>query len=135
MTDNLTPLIERVEAASGRDQFAILMDAWQAVHGTKAEARGMKLPEFQRWRDALAPFERLMEAGAFLDAAMTLVPNDPCIGWEVSDGAGGPTARIWHVGIDRADDWEIGASPLATPALALVAASLRALQHQETGHG
>ena len=118
---NLLTLAERCEAAEAGDQYDLLLEAHLLVRGLN--------------RYVEPGFKSLLNAGAYLDAAMTLVPNDPCIGWEVSDGAGGPTARIWHVGIDRADDWEIGASPLATPALALVAASLRALQHQETGHG
>ena len=74
--------------------------------------------EYKAWAEADKRFRAYMDAGAFLDAAMTLVPE----GWSVGQ---------WSV-IGKPDSCQVfrGAEEVlvsaATPALALCAAALRA---------
>jgi hypothetical protein len=109
MTDT-TKLAERIEALEG-DERIWFIRAYEAVHGTECI-------DPKAWRR----FEDLVNAGAFLDAAMTLVPE----GWEY-------TIRKRHVElrhpVQRAFDAEATG---ATPALALCAAAIRA---QEAHNG
>jgi hypothetical protein len=74
---------------------------------------------------------------ASLDAAMSLVPEGLGIGWRMTDGAGGPAAEIWDIDLDSVTErYHVAANPTATPALALTAASLRAIAaNQENGVG
>ena len=104
-------LSDRVEALVGPNA-AIFEEAFWAVNPNYADIRG---------------FRELLDAGAFLDAAMSLVA--------ASDGTVG---ELWKVGAwddngvyaphIRATAWVYGAPRVyaATPALALCAAALRA---------
>jgi hypothetical protein len=96
---NLTPLIERVEAASGPDrEIDVLIMRWVENIG--------------------GPAEKPLPYTGSIDAAMTLVGDD-CFRVERH-----PMYGVYaFVGDDDAY--------AATPALALVAAALRALQHQK----
>lgn len=77
---------------------------------------------------------------ASIDAAMTLVPEGDGIGFQVGHGAGmQANAGVWAVSTNSADlldkdfpcpMWQASSSA-ATPALALCAATLRAIASQE----
>jgi|TARA_R100000501_G_C2620038_1_gene113312 hypothetical protein len=113
MTDT-TKLAERIEALEG-DERIWFIRAYEAVHGTECI-------DPKAWRR----FEDLVNAGAFLDAAMTLVPE----GWNwlvgTDAGVGFQSALLRH-----GEEAPIEAIA-ATPALALCAAAIRA---QEAHNG
>ena len=120
----LLALAERVEAATATEQREMLEAAFVAVHGPKPERVHGGSPEWIAWLDMHNPFFALLQAGGFLDAAMSLVPS----GWRwhsyywprkdkpklMSLVTDMPHAGIVH-------------GKAATPALALTAASLRAI--------
>lgn len=115
MTDKLLlDLAERCEKATEEQQRALLLEAFDAVFLDDPEARFLR-------------FRRLVDAGAYLDAAMTLVPDgyDWIIG-RTNDGLTIPA----EVG-GRGDEYMRFGN---TPALALCAAALRARsQDEQTG--
>lgn len=96
----LNALAERVKAATGPDQFRVITEAGMAVWGWHD-------PRFKR-------LLRLCEEGAFLDAAMTLVPEGSRVILNIAED-GITTAIV--AGTQGVAD---------TPALALTAACLRA---------
>ena len=100
--ETLLALADRAEKATG-SSFELFAEAFEAIHGGRA---------------ALGPiwsqFCSLLDAEAWLDAAMSLVPEGDL-----------------HLEIKRGKVWAFVGSPIraataATPALALCAASLRA---------
>lgn len=104
-------LIARVEAAEG-PSFSLFAEAFEAMHGGRS-ALGRKWSEFCA----------LIEAEAWLDAAMTLVP----VGFHASINIG----RVNIVVLTGESDDPMSAPPdyeatAATPALALCAAALKA---------
>ena len=77
MTDHTTilALASRVEAATGAEQREMLEAAFVAVHGPKPERVHGGSPELLAWLALHNPFFALLQAGGFLDAAMSLVPS------------------------------------------------------------
>ena len=117
----LLALAERVEAATSTEQREMLEAAFVAIHGPKPERVHGGSPEWLAWLDLHNPFFALLQAGGFLDAAMSLVPSR-CFGAKVSshtDCTGGATC--WD---SRGYPYSVN---VATPALALTAAACRAI--------
>jgi len=124
MTDT-TKLAERIEALE-RDERIWFIRAYEAVHGTECI-------DPKAWRR----FEDLVNAGAFLDAAMTLVPSQPYPEirpgqwwWMVEAREGYCDAHVAYENHDAGIPEFSGEA--ATPALALCAAAIRA---QEAHNG
>jgi hypothetical protein len=133
----LRELAERCEAATAGYQRRLLSEAYREIFG------GPECITIDRWPGYQSPrwdaFHKKLEAEAFLDAAMTLVPE----GWaltllETTDGdrrdhTGDPLAN-WQAAliehkntgyrVDQRGCWRQGLA--ATAALALCAAALRA---------
>lgn len=114
-------LIQRVEAAEEAVQAPWLKRAidaaWKARWITDAV-----------WRRA----DELLQAGAYLDAAVSLVPSG--CEWQVhsANAFGGAMAGLFLNG-RRNGERAHWARDCATPALALTAAALRALLEMERG--
>lgn len=114
MPDNLLKLAERAEQATADGQAAVLREAFEAIHGPKPSRVHGGSPELTIWLSLFNPFFYMLEAKAFESAALTLVPKG--VGWALFDGK---TVLTPDKGAQFFGD-------AATPALALVAASLRA---------
>lgn len=115
MTD-LIALAGRVEEATGPDR-RLLINAYEAIHGTTSI-------DYARW----GRFEALVNVGAYLDAAMTLIPEGcaPMQDWlhYTNDSAG---VIAYEYDVQRTTDgYSLGHGEARTPALALTAACLRA---------
>lgn len=108
---HLLDLAARVEAAGEDEQRELLCDAYEAL----AKCRAVSF-------EIAARFMRCIDAEAYLDAAIMLVPS----GWRWSVGGAG------YAGVEPPSDDPIEPEPTtterlgATPALALAAAALRA---------
>lgn len=63
-------LIARIEAAGEGEQRALLVEAWEAVNGDLWLADGT-------WREGWVPFLAMLDASAFVDAAMMLMKSRP----------------------------------------------------------
>lgn len=119
MKEELLALAERVEKADAGEHHALLIAAFEAVNGPRHYA---PRPGITRWRDGWFEFEKLLKAGGYLDAAMSLVVNkDGCGFLALGDG------------FKAFDGIHVGSA--ATPALALTAACLKALASAEVAHG
>lgn len=120
MTQALFELAERVEAATGDETRLLLIEAAEAT--LLAQGHDPDTEEAMGWLDR---FEALIDAGAFLDAAMMLVPE----GWRF---AGSETVRgdfYAHLITREMDNEGAKAHAEATARtfpLALVSAALRA---------
>lgn len=117
MTD-LTDLIERVEAAEGPCR-EIDCRVWCAVGGNSFghfEVARAVVPDLNQW---LAP-----RYTASLDAAMTLIGDDHF--WRVGHDGEGEDPSLFRADIGEPVSIGFVRAVAATPALALVAASLRA---------
>lgn len=131
MTD-LASLAARCEAADG-GEAAILYKAWNMIARTDATFRRFACTAIDATGTTQAGrFAALVDAGAYLDAAMTLVPE-----WyrlQLSDWddetlrTHGPWQAILTPPGRRCDfsEWMPRCDHAATPALALCAAALRA---------
>ena len=121
----LLALAERVEAATSTEQREMLEAAFVAIHGPKPERVHGGSPEWLAWLDLHNPFFALLQAGGFLDAAMSLVPSGDA--WTVGQNV---HHRHWVASINYLDNGEPksrdGSNCASTPALALTAACLRA---------
>lgn len=100
----MTNLATRAEQAAPEDARALLVEAFALVHGRHPSSLVL----------SHRAFIRKLDAEAYLDAAMMLIPEG--IKWSVSTfGARGGTAQI-----------DNRCRTAATPALALLAAIIRA---------
>jgi hypothetical protein len=113
---DLAALIARVEAATAEEQSSILMDVGRALANappanTTLEAWGRRWAQFRNW----------VHDKAFLDAAMTLVPEGHRWGAGNTLATDRFGAACW-----ANDEGPISRATCVTPALALVAAALRA---------
>lgn len=122
----LLELAERCEAATELQTRALLIDAGEAVliaNGCDVDIEGTT-----GWLDH---FEALIGAGAYLDAAMQLVPE----GWRLFDMCETVVEcdQPWYVRLRERPATDLlpdsAHSDGATPALALCAAALRAIAH------
>ena len=116
----LLALAERVEAATATEQREMLEAAFVAVHGPKPERVHGGSPELLAWLALHNPFFALLQAGGFLDAAMSLVPSGHT--FDMVSHLDVATVRIF----DRTGP-VTDCRAAATPALALTAAALRAI--------
>lgn len=124
--DELLALAERVEKAVGAETGRFLTKAFYRINGSTFDARNMTESDLREWMDKERRFFRLLEVGAYLDAALTLVPER----WTYSayQGPSGQphkwALRTIRDGDQRYTEVEAKAH---TPALALTTAALRAL--------
>jgi hypothetical protein len=123
--DTLLVLAQRCEAADASEQRELLIEAFLAALGPAKTMR--RVTGSWAWHPKWFAFTKMLDAEAYESAAMTLLPEAEGVGWRMTDGAGGPTAEVWCFDYDTGRElYHVGANPTATPALALVAASLRA---------
>lgn len=124
-------LIERIEAATSNDP-ELFWEAFRAVHGEKPERVHGGSKELDDYLAKSNPFFFMLKAGAFIDAAMTLVPT--YWNWSLTHSAwereidqrSGPPEYSAHL-LYRGRRARKVLSEAATPALALCAAALKAL--------
>lgn len=121
-------LAERVEAATGNGR-KLFEDVFRAVFPKPqriwiTDNTGDWTPEYGAWQRKQNIFYGLTELGGFLDAAMMLVPDLGNKSWVMVQSliSGG-----WQAAVGLNADEAIA----ATPALALTAASLRAIAKGE----
>jgi hypothetical protein len=120
--EEIIALAERCEKATGekRETLTIFEDAFALCFPKPsriwvADNNGPWTPEYSRHHERGWAFSEMLEANAFLDAAMTLVPE----GWGYSIC---PTSAL----LTRSTSDHGVMARAATPALALTAAALRA---------
>jgi hypothetical protein len=134
----LLALAARVEAASADDE-ELFRDVFRTVFPKPervwvTDNNGRWTPEYAAWSNLQDIFYEFVEVGAFLDAAMTLVPEGAggdllhVIPERLFDGKGYATLADTLTG----QQWRANA---ATPALALTAACLRARAQQDGREG
>jgi hypothetical protein len=117
-------LAERVEAATADDQGILLREAFEAIYGPKPSRVHGGSKALTAWLGRFNPFFAMLACGAFLDAAMTLVPE----GWE-------PLIDYTQrnpVIVELYGNGPITRGAAVSGALALCAAALRAIASQET---
>lgn len=134
----LLKLAERCESATGPDR-EMFEDIWREVFPKPeriwvTDNAGDWTPEYAAWQERQHRFYDLLDAGAFLDAAMRLVPE----GWNwMAGNRDQPIARAYvnngqlqfvGIGTRRNTESRWFEVVAATPALALCAAALRARQ-------
>ncbi len=130
-SDDLQRLVERIEAATG-DEPELFWEAFAAVHGPKPERVHGGSKELDDYLAKSNPFFYMLKARAFLNAAMTLVPDD-WTAWELRSHSArtrfsADLSRLTEC--DATDeDWAVGRG--TTPANAIAAAALRARITQE----
>ena len=119
----LLALAERVEAATATEQREMLEAAFVAIHGPKPERVHGGSPEWLAWLDLHNPFFALLQAGGFLDAAMSLVPS----GWVCTHAYFNDQRAVFNFTKWRDGNPMYASGVALTPALALTAAALRAI--------
>ena len=122
--DVLLELADRIERGAATQQREALQEAWLLIHPEPPLGGAEDWLDWQRKREW---FDRLLDAGGFESAGMSLLPKPPPSPfgdyWKVETYTeNGVLAE--HV---RASAWVIGARRVyaATPSLALTAAALR----------
>lgn len=121
-------LASRVESADGPQHFK-WWDIFYAVFGSTKDAIALPDAEQQAWIDRERRFARLIEAGAYLDAAMTLVPDWPHFRLFRPSNVRGAVWSVYMNPHPECDDPAVGADA-TTKELAVLAACLRALSSQ-----
>lgn len=125
----MTPdLIARIEAATAYEEAEVFHE----IAVLWADRRLINSKEFDRWMI-------LIEIGACIVIAMEMVPEDPAnkgkpMLWSIAydeDGVGGERGYVASLGNGYHDPQFIYGHSAATPALALLAAALKARQAQE----
>jgi len=111
-------LSQRIQTASADETRALLEEAYEAVHGKSCDWFRY-YGEIDQKHDARA-FDNMLNAEAYLDAAMMLLPE----GWMWSIGSDGPEEGPWACLTAIKDLCEDISCCAATPALALCAAAL-----------
>lgn len=115
-------LIARIEAGTAEQQRELLVEAWEELHGPDPIAVS---PERLTWLFKRQPFQRMLDAEAYENAAKMLIP--PMVLWKLSsDTMGrGDTVNVIirpnRIGNEKS---VIGCG--STEALAIAAAALRA---------
>lgn len=122
---NLLPLAARCEAAPAEEQRELLIEAWDAVNRRDPNRPG----QFAAW----LAFERMLDAQAWESAALMLVPEG--LEWSaerrLSKGMRPAYASIWSMGARDVDIHHNGTG--RTPALAILAAALKAMEDTSDG--
>lgn len=101
-------LIERLEALDG-PSIEVFIEVFAAIHGPKPPRVHGGSQELTDWIVAFTPFYKMMEAGAWTDAAMYLVPD----GWWLAGlnyvPADFRTAidREWHAELAAPVTWAV----------------------------
>lgn len=137
MTD-LSSLIARVEGASAdsEDLFSDVFDAVFPQPDSAWLSSGEWSPEYSNWNDLQWRFYNFTNVGAWLDAAITLVPEG--MSFEVrSSGLGDKgQATVWNPmtqpGLSSHESYRV--NNCSGPAIALTAACLRARLNTEPSH-
>lgn len=116
-SSDLLGLAERVEQATGPEQRGLLQEAWALCNPEPPiAAPGKWTSAWLDWQRKREWFDRLLDAGGPLDAAMSLVPEGSSLHLHLIPGH----STMVEVGIGKK-------ATAATPALALTAACLRAI--------
>lgn len=126
MTDpeTLRALLARIEGAAGADDD-LFFKAWRAFglnarwHEDNGEPANAEALAYER-------FQELIENDAWTDAALALVGR-VMPGWRVGLNSDPHRAPLWSAQLKRSgDNWKPHGDYASTPALALLAALLRA---------
>jgi hypothetical protein len=149
MPSDLHSLAARAEAADPSEQREVLNAAFRAIHGEKPPRVLGGSDALTSWLYRYNPFFKMLDAEAYESAAMMLLP--PCWRAGFEEGAicdANPDksmAWVWPFGSDYDPDWQLGQTQASnpdghrafasTPALALVAAALRARATQGENDG
>ena len=116
-------IIDKLERADGPDRF-LFLEAFYTVHGS--ELAGTRVLGYPEYAALLARGIALIDAEAWIDVAMTLVPE----GWEWSlysaQSGFRPQAQLETEVMRQREGFEPVSAFGATPALALCIAALRA---------
>lgn len=140
--NNLIELAARCEAAGGEQELELLDEAFRLCFPKPrriwvTDNSGPWTDEYGAYHELSWRFHGMIEAGAFLDAAMQLVPKG-WTAWELRSALYHADWELrsrralasYHAEISRLDEEikaeEVVSANAATPALALCAASLRA---------
>ena len=115
MQDDLTDLIARVEAGTAEQQADLLDEAWEAVAPSWPLEKARKLA---------GEFSHKLDANAFVDAALMMVPDGVLWTMNSWEGPSRFSAGLW-VG-SRFIVYADKEKAASTPALALTSAILRA---------
>lgn len=119
--DKLLELAERVQKAEASEQRELLERAYEAVHGSSLSRDVIGAVDVVERNGGRANrFRRMLDAGAYESAALTLKPEG--WGWSLCDEQGQGAATV-SPNRDMGDQYS---SHAATPALALLAAICRA---------
>lgn len=124
-------LIERIESADGPDRN-LFAEAHLALNPEPVgEQAPIQTDNWRAWSNGRYKFGQLLAAGAFLDAALTLVPDSDdrtAVFWQIgNDGAGGnPADFLARVLVCTDLTSREYKAVSATPALAVSAAALKA---------
>ena len=121
--NDVLALAARVEAATGAEQHEMLEAAFVAAHGPKPERVHGGSAGMDAWLILHNPFVSLLWAGGFLDAAMSLVPS----GWVCTHAYFNDQRAVFNFTKWRDGNPMYASGVALTPALALTAASLRAI--------
>lgn len=125
---DLDGLIARVEQATGNDP-ELFREAWHACCADEAEPFSAELA-------AEARFFALVSVEAFVDAALGLMervlPNSK---WGKDPEEDQPTIEVWFEPTPREPfrEWDLSTATAATAPLAIVLATLKALQSLPEG--
>jgi hypothetical protein len=133
MPPDLHSLAARAEAADPSEQREVLNAAFRAIHGEKPTRVLGGSDALTNWLLRYNPFFKMLDAEAYESAALTLVPE----GWAVLLAFSEQRAvcDVHSKPLGQHGTWP-GHANAATPALALVAACLkaRATQGENDAH-
>ncbi|AJA07485.1 hypothetical protein SKP52_02775 [Sphingopyxis fribergensis] len=126
-SDEMRGLIERIEAATGDDP-ELFWDVQRIVNPDpptiwKNEQREVWTPEYAAYIACWHRFGDLIDAVAYTDAAITVIPD----GWTLFHLGGPFNDSPCHATVGGGNPVGLCEGTAATPALALCAASLRAI--------
>jgi hypothetical protein len=142
MPSDLHSLAARAEAADPSEQREVLNAAFRAIHGEKPPRVLGGSDALTSWLYRYNPFFKMLDAEAYESAAMMLVPE----GWSVfllrlPEGRGEASLLEFGEPDEKGKRWrragmiDTGRRTASTPALALVAAYLRARATQGENDG
>lgn len=132
---NLIELAKRCEAATADQQHTLLDDAYHAVFPKPeriwvTDNAGSWTDEYSAHHERSWRFQEFLDAKAYVDAALTLVPE----GWRWTwDGARKEAICVKNGAMPTSRDGKFSLGNSDAPALAICAAALRAREAAEVG--
>jgi hypothetical protein len=133
MPSDLHSLAARAEAADPSEQREVLNAAFRAIHGEKPPRVLGGSDALTNWLLRYNPFFKMLDAEAYESAAMMLLPEGFRFSLDNAFGGGGAVCGAIVNNTVFAKNAKTGDA--STPALALVAASLRASATQGENDG